>query len=105
MTFVFPLYSIYFYDVCLLMDVLVRGLPFNIHGGGGLEFLLRVNYLFQPGSAARWKFHILLHVYYRTVHEVNYSFHTEFDRNYLFIKTPVPPPLPLEIEWWPPYQW
>ena len=43
MTFVFPLYCIYFYVVCLLMDVLVRGLPFNIHGGGGLEFLSRVN--------------------------------------------------------------
>ena len=32
-------------------------------GGGGLKFLSRGNYLFQPGSAVRWKFHILLHVY------------------------------------------
>ena len=31
----------------------------NIHypgGGGGVEFLSPGNYLFQPGSAARWKF-------------------------------------------------
>ena len=30
---------------------------------GGLEFLSRENYWFQPGSAARRKFHILLNVY------------------------------------------
>ena len=30
---------------------------------GGLQFLSRRNYLFQPGPAARWKFQILLHVY------------------------------------------
>ena len=32
-------------------------------GGGEVEFLSRANYLFQPGSAAHRKFHILLHVY------------------------------------------
>ena len=32
-------------------------------GGGGVEFLSRANYLFQPDSAARWKFQILLHNY------------------------------------------
>ena len=41
----------------------LRGPPFNIQGGGGLEFLSRANYLFQPDSAARWKFQIVLHVY------------------------------------------
>ena len=30
---------------------------------GGQEYLSRANHLFQPGSAARWKFHILWHVY------------------------------------------
>ena len=44
---------------------------------------------------------ILLHVH-RTVLEVNYLFHAESSGNYLFKKTPAPPP-PLEIEWWPPY--
>ena len=38
-----------------------KGATIRFPGGGG--YLSRANYLFQPGSAARWKFHILLHVY------------------------------------------
>ena len=41
----------------------VKGATIRFPGGGGQEYLSRANYLFQPGSAARWKFHILLHVY------------------------------------------
>ena len=46
-------------------SALLRGPPLDSQGGGGggQEYLSRTNYLFQPGSAARWKFHILLHVY------------------------------------------
>ena len=56
-------------------------------GGGGDEL-----YLFQPGSAARWKFQILLHIqYHRT--EINYLFHAESAQNYLFLKnSSVSPP-------------
>ena len=32
-------------------------------GGGGLEFLSWTNDFFQHGSAVRWQFQILLHVY------------------------------------------
>ena len=34
---------------------------------------------------------------------MNYFFHAEFARNYLF-KNKLQPPPPLEIEWWPPYR-
>ena len=34
---------------------------------------------------------------------VNYLFHVESAWNYLFPKYSSPHPLPLEIEWWPPY--
>ena len=37
---------------------------------------------------------------YRAVLEVDYLFHAESARNYLFQKKLQP--LPLEIEWWPP---
>ena len=32
----------------------LRGPPLDFQGGGGQKYLLRANYLFQPGSAARW---------------------------------------------------
>ena len=32
---------------------ILGGPPFNMQGGGGVEFFPRVNYLFKPGSAAR----------------------------------------------------
>ena len=57
------------------------------------------NYLFQPGSAALKISHFITCLY-RTVLEVNYLFHAESARNYLFKKNSTPPPL--EIEWWPP---
>ena len=35
-----------------------KGATIQSAGGGGvwLEFLLQTNYLFQPGTAARWKY-------------------------------------------------
>ena len=38
---------------------------------------------------------------HRTVLEVNYLFHAESARNYLFQESSSPLP-PLKIEWWPP---
>ena len=35
-----------------LLGLCVREPPLNLQGVGGLEFLSRTNYLFQPGSAA-----------------------------------------------------
>ena len=45
------------------VDLHGKGATIRFPGGGGQEYLSRANYLFQPGSAARWKFHISLHVY------------------------------------------
>ena len=68
---------------------------------GGLDFLSRTNYLFQPGSAAHLKFDYI-HVYiYRAVLEVNYLFHAESARKLFIIKKNIAPPLSLDIEWWP----
>ena len=39
----------------------LRGPPSDSQGGAGV--FVAANYLFQPGLAARWKFHVLLHVY------------------------------------------
>ena len=40
----------------------VMGPPFNLQGVG-VEYLSLIHYLFQPGSAARWKLKMLSHVY------------------------------------------
>ena len=43
---------------------------------------------------------------YRTVFEINSSFHAESVRKYLLKKLqPPPPPPPLEIKWCPPYHY
>ena len=64
----------------------LRGLPFIIRGGG--TFLLRTNYLFQPGSAALKNSNCTTCLS-RIVLKVNYLFHAEFA---LFQKYQVSPP-------------
>ena len=44
-------------------DTPVRRPPFNIQEGGGVKFLSRANYLFQPGLAGCREFRFLVHVY------------------------------------------
>ena len=71
-------------------------------GGGGVEFLSRANYLFQPSSAARWKFQIVLHVYIEQLYLfIYYLFHTQSSPEIIYLKKTSPPIL-LEIEWCPP---
>ena len=67
-------------------------------GGGGLEFFSRANDLFQPGSAARWKFHILLHVYIEQLLKWLFYFTQESARNYLFQKKNSSPPPPRKLD-------
>ena len=55
--------KLHYICVFLTIELSLGGHHPICRGGGGLEFLSRANYLFQPGSAARWKFHILLHVF------------------------------------------
>ena len=61
-------------------------------GGGGQEYLSRANYLFQPGSAARWKFHILLHVYMEKFLKQIIYLTQSLPEIIYFKNTPAPPP-------------
>ena len=68
-------------------------------GGGAVVYLARTHYLFQPGSAARRKFPILLQEKishfikcgYGTVLEIYYLFRVEYARIFFF-KYSSPPP-------------
>ena len=74
-----------------------KGDTIRYPGGGGVQFLSRANDLFQPGSAARWKFHILIHVYIEQLFKWFFYFTQESARNYLFKKkTPAPSPRKLD---------
>ena len=69
----------------------------QVRGGGGLQFLSRTNYLFQPGSAALQKIKIVLHVYshYMLIHNSSCGklFISRRVHQTLFIKkTQAPPP-------------
>ena len=58
---------------------------FNLQGEGGAGVFVANKFLFQPGSAACWKFQIY-YMFIITANKVNYLFYAESARNYLFQK-------------------
>ena len=78
---------------------ILRGPPFNIQGGAGVFVAGKL--FISTGLGGALKISHIITCLYRTVFEVNYLFHAESARNYLFQKKLQRPP-PLEIEWWPP---
>ena len=80
--------------------ITVRGPPFNIQGGWGAAVFVAGKLFISTGLGRELKILNFITCLYRTVLEVNYLFHAESARNYLFQKK-TPPPPPQEIEWPP----
>ena len=68
--------------------------------GGGAGVFVAWKLFISTGLDGALKISHFITCLYRTVIEVNYLFHAESARIYLFQKNPPPPPL--EIKWWPP---
>ena len=83
----------------IIINVLVRGPPFDIQGGRRAGVFVADKLFISTGLGSALKISHFVTCLYRTVIEVNYLFHAESARNYLFHKKSSPPPPPLEIEW------
>ena len=81
------------------MDLFIRGPSSHNQGGGGAGVFVAGKLFISVGLGGALKISYSITCLYRTVLEVNYLFHAESARNYLFKKKSPPP---LEIEWLPP---
>ena len=74
-----------------LLHTVIRGPPLNIQGGGAGVFVAGKLFI-STGLGGALKISHFITCLYRTVLEVNYLFHAESARNYLFQKNSGPPP-------------